>query len=205
MRPAYVVARSRLSNCRRAFQQLKEQDADFLLTVKANQRTLHRQIQRQFEGKRQIPFLAEDQEISHGRDITWTLRAKEAPEHIRQEWVGTSWIVEVVSTGTRDGKPFNAKHLFLTSLRTSPECLLQLARNRWSIEGWHWIRDTQLHEDAHRYRGNGAGVMGSLRTAALNLLRLAGFQSIRSGMQSVMHDIEELMAMARRQPDPEPY
>jgi hypothetical protein len=83
--------------------------------------------------------------------------------------------------------------------------LLQLARNRWSIEGWHWIRDTQLHEDAHRYRGNGAGVMGSLRTAALNLLRLAGFQSIRSGMQSVMHDIEELMAMARRQPDPEPY
>ena len=39
----------------------------------------------------------------------------------------------------------------------------------------------------------------------LYLLRLAGFQWIRSGMQSVMHDIEELMAMARRQPNPEPY
>jgi hypothetical protein len=78
-------------------------------------------------------------------------------------------------------------------------------RNRWSIEGWHWIRDTQFHEDAHRYRGNGAGVMGSLRTAALNLLRLAGFQSIRSGMQSVMHDIGELMAMARRQPGQEAF
>jgi hypothetical protein len=47
--------------------------------------------------------------------------------------------------------------------------------------------------------------MGSLRTAALNLLRLAGFQSIRSGMQSVMHDIGELMAMARRQPGQEAY
>lgn len=175
------------------------------MTVKANQRTLNRQIQRQFEGKRQIPFLAVDQEIGHGRDITWMLRAKEAPEHIREAWLGTSWIVEVATTGTRDGKPFNAKHLFLTSLRTSPEGLLQLVRNRWSIEGWHWIRDTQLHEDAHRYRGNGAGVMGSLRTAALNLLRLAGFQSIRSGMQSVMHDIGELMAMARRQPGQEAY
>jgi hypothetical protein len=64
----------------------------------------------------------------------------------------------------------------------------------------HWIRDTQLHEDAHRYRGNGAGIMGSLRTEALNLLRQAGFQSIRSGMQSVMHDIGQLVAMARRQP-----
>lgn len=77
---------------------------------------------------------------------------------------------------------------------------LQLVRDRWSIEGWHWIRDTQLHEDAHRYRGNGAGAMATLRTAALNLLRLAGFQSIRGGMQAVMHDITTLLEMAGRQP-----
>jgi hypothetical protein len=74
-------------------QQLKEQGAAFLLTVKANQRTLHRQIQRAFEGKRQIPFLAVDQQIGHGRDITWTLRANEAPEPIPEAWLGTSWIV----------------------------------------------------------------------------------------------------------------
>ena len=110
--------------------------------------------------------------------------------------------MELAATGTRDGKPFCATHLFLTSLRTTPEALLRLVRDRWSIEGWHWIRDTQLHEDAHRYRGNGAGSMATLRTAALNLLRLAGFQSIRSGMQTVMHDITALLAMARRQPEP---
>jgi hypothetical protein len=105
------------------------------LTAKANQRTLHRQIQRQFEGCRQIPFLATDHEISHGRDITWTLRAKEAPDHIRKEWVGTSWIIEVDTSGTRDGMPFNARHLFLTSMRTTPDALLRLVRDRWSIEG----------------------------------------------------------------------
>jgi len=66
---------------------------------------------------------------------------------------------------------------------------------------WHWARDTQLKEDAHRYRGNGAGAMASLRTAALNLLRLDGFQSIRSGLQAVSHDITALLAMARRQPE----
>jgi hypothetical protein len=65
-----------------------------------------------------------------------------------------------------------------TRLRTTPEALLQLVRDRWSIEGWHWIRDTQLHEDAHRYRGNGAGAMATLRTAALTLLRLSGWPSI---------------------------
>ena len=159
-----------------------------------------------------------DHEISHGRDITWTLRAiaagfrvaVEAPAHIREAWIGSSWIVEVTASGTRDGKPFQATHLqgFTrrtfrcdTSLRTTPEALLQLVRDRWSIEGWHWIRDIQLHEDAHRYRGNGAGAMATLRTAALNLLRLAGFDSIREGLQAVMHDIKALLARAQRQPE----
>ena len=169
--------------------------------MKGNQKTLHRQIRSQFQGKRHIPFVADVHEVGHGRDIAWTLRAKQAPEHISEAWIGTSWIVEVTASGTRDGKPFQATHLFLTSLRTTPEALLQLVRDRWSIESWHWIRDTQLREDTHRYRGNGAGVMATLRTAALNLLRLAGFRSIRTGLQAVMHDITVLLAMARRLPE----
>jgi len=172
--------------------------------VKANQKILHRQIRSQFQRKRKIPCVATDHEISHGRDITWTLRPKQAPEHIAETWTGTSWIVEVMATGSRDGKPFHATHLFLTSLRTTPEALLQLVRGRWSIEGWHWIRDTQLHEDALRYRGIGAGEMATLRTAALNLPRLTGFRSIQAGIQTVMHDITALLAMARRRPQPNP-
>ena len=132
------------------------------------------------------------------------LRAKEAPEHIKADWPGTAWIIEVVVSGSRGVKPFKARHLFLTSLRTAPEALLRLIRERWSIESWHWIRDTQLHEDKHRYRGNGAGVLAAMRTAALNLLRLAGFDSIREGLHAVMHDIRALLAMAMRQPSGKP-
>jgi len=62
--------------------------------------------------------MATDHEISNGRDITWTLRAKQAPKHIREAWIG-SWIVG--AAGTRDSKPFQAKHVFLTSLRTTPK------------------------------------------------------------------------------------
>ena len=51
-------------------------------------------------------------------------------------------------------------------------------RERWSLESWHCIRDTQLREDAHRFRDYGSGVMAALRTAAMNLLWLAGFNSI---------------------------
>jgi hypothetical protein len=34
--------------------------------------------------------------------------------------------VEVRASSRRNGKPFQAPHLFLTSLRTTPEALLQL-------------------------------------------------------------------------------
>ena len=152
--------------------------------MNANQRSLYRQIANQLLGKRHIPFRATDYEIAHGRDIRWNLRAREAPAFIKESWHGTSWIAEVIATGTRDGKPFRATQRFLTSLRTSPDALLRLVRERWSLESWHWIRDTQLREDHHRYRGNGAGVMATLRTAAMNLLRLAGFDSIREGLQA---------------------
>ena len=52
--------------------------------------------------------MAWDREISHGRDITWTLRAKQAPDHIREAWLCTSWIAELQAIGTHDGKPFQA-------------------------------------------------------------------------------------------------
>jgi hypothetical protein len=39
----------------------------------------------------------------------------------------------------------------------------------WSIENsWHWPRDTQLREDAHRYREvNGVQIMATLRSLAM--------------------------------------
>jgi hypothetical protein len=46
--------------------------------------------------------------------------------------------------------------------------------------------------------------MATMRTAALNLLRLTGIQSIRAGLQTVMHDIKSLLEMARRQPQSTP-
>ena len=44
--------------------------------------------------------------------------------------------------------------------------------------------------------------MATLRTAALNLLRITGFNSIREGLQAVMNDIQGLLAMVMRQPAP---
>jgi hypothetical protein len=79
--------------------------------------------------------VATDHEVGHNRDITWGLRSKQAPEHISESWFGTSWIVEVTASNTRNGKPLKATHLFLRSLRTAQRSLLQLVSDRWNIKG----------------------------------------------------------------------
>jgi hypothetical protein len=102
--------------------------------VKANQKTLYRQIGAQFQGKRHIPFVATDHDPRQGRHTTRDQSAKKAPDHIWQNWHGASWIVELNATSTRVGKPFKASHPFITSLRTTAEALLRLVRERWNIE-----------------------------------------------------------------------
>jgi predicted transposase YbfD/YdcC len=169
-----------------------------LLTVKSNQKTLYRQIGCQFQGKRPIPFTATDQEEKHGRDTTWQLKAREAPEHIKANWPGSAWIVEMVTTTTtRKGKRMARWHRFLTSIRTTPEALLRLIRQRWSIENeWHWARDAQLGEDAHRYANRiGAPVFAFLRTIVMNLLRRGGYRSIRHGLRELAYDIKGILAL----------
>ena len=166
-----------------------------LLTVKKNQRCLYQHIVSQFRGPRHCPVVISDFEAGHGRQVRWPLRARNATDSIRERWTGASWIIELVSTGRRDGKPFHHVHFLITTLRTGPKALLRLVRQRWAIENqWHWPRNTQLGEDAHRYsHRNGVQVLALLRTLALNLLRCNGFRSIRVGLMAVAHDISRML------------
>ena len=103
----------------------------------------------------------------------------------------------VTTTTTRKGKRKAACHRFITSIRTTPEALLRLIRQRWSIENeWHWARDAQLGEDAHRYANrNGAAVFSFLRTIVMNLLRRGGYRSIRQGLRELAYDIKGMLAL----------
>jgi len=103
----------------------------------------------------------------------------------------------VTTTTTRKGKRKAACHRFITSIRTTPEALLRLIRQRWSIENeWHWARDAQLGEDAHRYANRtGAPVFAFLRTVVMNLLRRGGYRSIRQGFRELAYDIPGMLAL----------
>jgi hypothetical protein len=67
-----------------------------------------------FTYTRHFPVNAKRTETGHGRTTTWTLRAREATDVIRQDWPGVSWVIELVVTGTRKGKRYRHVHYFVT-------------------------------------------------------------------------------------------
>ena len=108
-----------------------------------------------------------------------------------------SWKFAAKAPATANSKPVDETRYYVSSLRTGAEPLLQHVRDRWSIENsWHWPRDTQLREDAHRYReNNGVRIMATLRSLAMNALRLDGYWSITEGLAALAHDIQGLLAL----------
>jgi hypothetical protein len=56
------------------------------------------------------------------------------------------------------------------------------------------VRDVPLREDVHRYREfNGVQILATLRSLAINALRLDGIWSIIEGIAALPHDIEGLL------------
>jgi hypothetical protein len=106
-------------------------------------------------------------------------------------------IIAVRSKGKRGRKLIDETRYYITSLRTGADALLRQVRERWSIENsWHWPRDTRLDEDGHLYgERNGVQVMATLRSLAMNALRLGGFWSITHGLDDLAHDVKGLLEL----------
>ena len=170
-----------------------------MIAIKGSRRKAFQLIRDRLTYGKWVPFQASASERGHGRESTWTLRAVEAPTTIKEIWPGSALIISVRSAGTHEGRAINETRYYVTSLRTTAKALLQHVRDRWSIENsWHWVRDTQLREDAHRYRErNGVQVLAGLRTVALNLLRLNGFNSIADVLGAVSYTVALLLRLMR--------
>ena len=97
---------------------------------------------------------------------------------------GQRTIIAVRSHGSREGKPQDETRCDVSSLRTGAKALLKAIRQRWAIENsWHWVRDVPLRKDAQRYReDNGIQILATLRSLAINALRLDGIWTITEGI-----------------------
>ncbi|MFM7641208.1 MAG: ISAs1 family transposase [Cyanobium sp.] len=168
-----------------------------MIAVKHSRRKGFQVIKDRLTYGRKAPWQASNRERKRGRDLTWTLRGMPAPEWVMENWPGSATILAVRCKGTRDGKPVDETRYYVSSLRTGAKALLRAIRQRWSIENsWHWVRDVPLREDAHRYREvNGVQILATLRSLAINALRLEGIWSLTEGIAALAHDIRGLLRL----------
>jgi predicted transposase YbfD/YdcC len=154
-----------------------EQEADYILAVKENQKQLHQDIIDEFRfGKNIQVDLSED--LDHGRIETRKCSVITDFKFIenKEEWTGLKSIIKIESIRefkNSDRPTETATRYYISSLLTTAKKLQWAIRFHWGIENkLHWVLDVAFSEDASRKRaGNASQNFSILSKIALNLLR----------------------------------
>ncbi|WP_246353307.1 ISAs1 family transposase [Streptomyces fulvorobeus] len=167
-----------------------EAGGDYVLTVKANQKSLYVRLKRLPWAS--IPAVTRT-ERGHGRRATRTIKVIDVPAWI--EFTSAAQIAQLRRTVTRKGRRTVEIVYLITSADTHtapPSHLATWVQSHWEIENrLHWVRDVTFGEDRSQVRtGNAPRVMACLRNTAITLLRLAGHQNIAAALRHHARDTD---------------
>lgn len=162
---------------------IREKDADYILSVKDNQPTLHQDIQLfmdeylQEERSKSAENYARTVEKGHGRVETRECYVCDQIEWLqgKERWKDLHGIGMIISTVESESGKSVQHHYFIYSCvgMTAQEIMLA-KRAHWSIENsLHWVLDMAFREDESRTRkDNSAENFNVLRHIAYNILKL---------------------------------
>jgi len=169
------------------------QGADYVMTVKGNMPTLHRQLKKLPWAR--IPAISAVS-TDHGRRARRTIKAVLAPAWI--EFDGAAQVAQLRRTVTKKGrKTVEVVYLITSDRDADPAALAAWVRGHWEIENrLHWVRDVTYQEDRSLVRtGNAPRVMASLRSLAISLLRLAGQTNIAAANRHHARDPQRTLQL----------
>lgn len=165
-------------------QAIRDEKADYVLRVKANQAHLQQDIQDWFTYADQVQFAnmqhtyTETVNKAHGRielRHCWAIADPVAFDYIRHYagWTDLQTIVRVHRERRFADKIEHETTYYISSLPHHAPLLLNAIRSHWSIENsFHWVLDVTFGEDDSRIRmGDSPQNMAVLRHLALNILK----------------------------------
>lgn len=169
---------------------------NYIVAVKNNQPRLLAQL----ETKTQQIQLAErfvDVEKTRERITCQIVNVLTDTTGIDHDWAGLQSLIRVERLGIREGKPYQQTNYYISSLVTSAAEFAQGIRQHWGIENQlHWVKDVIFGEDDAPFRDYNAATNWSfIRTLAINVVLLAGYDSRTLAERFLAHDIDQLFSL----------
>ena len=138
-------------------EKIKNKRADYVLSLKGNQGTLHEDVKeyfgdREFLGKiKEKGNYKKTVEKAHGQMESREYYQTENIQWLSQKklWKGLKSIVMEKKTLEKDGKKSVEYRYFISSLKEDIEVMSRAVRGHWSIESMHWHLDVTFREDAN--------------------------------------------------------
>lgn len=157
-------------------EQIKQQNGDYVFSLKGNQGTLHDDVKTYFTSSLSPAIASVSYDGEHGRIETRTIRATSDIAWLqeRHNWNGLQSIIAITSKREIGDKMTEETRYFISSLGADdPKRLERVVRAHWSIENnLHWVLDVAFDEDSNRTRkGHSASNMSVIRHIALNLIK----------------------------------
>lgn len=156
---------------------IRKKRADYVLSLKGNQGSLHEDVKIYFED---VTFLSkcaytkavekarggvEKREYWQTEDIDW-LRQK-------KDWTGLKSIVMTRNTIVKNGVETSETRYFISSLALDVGEIARAVRGHWMVESYHWHLDVTFREDGnHTLDKQAAFNLNIIRKLALNILKL---------------------------------
>lgn len=163
-------------------QAILDADADFILSVKDNQPSLHQYLMDKFQAFGETDFNTEGlrklitKEKSHGRHERreyYVIAVSDEDKKALKRWPGLKSVGMVFRKRTIGEKVEMETSFFITSHKPKVRALAEHIRGHWSIENsQHHVLDVTFAEDASRIRtGTAPEISASIRRMALNVLQ----------------------------------
>ena len=175
-------------------QQLHEHGADYVLSLKGNQRHMHAVVRKHFEVQDSQERFEENTYTEscsgHGRQELRSYRLSPVPEALQRaaaHWPGLTSVVQVVRRRQQAGSEASEEvSYYLSSLpaHTPAKVLAHSIRAHWSVENQlHWSLDVAMREDAAQsYKDQSPHNQTVLRRMALQVLK--NDTSVKIGLQA---------------------
>ena len=146
-----IVTADAMSMQKDIIDKIRKKGGDFLIELKANQRSLRYGVEDRLKGHTPLYSYTEGPELAHGRIETRTYRIYDGLDIIadKEKWGGNMTIIEYESSTVKKstGIHTSEKRLYVSSMPADTPKPGTIVRNHWSIESMHWGLDYNLQQD----------------------------------------------------------